>query len=316
MFSRFRSSGYTITADAYRKVAYTALVSLWLIVLTGAAVRLTGSGLGCPDWPKCYGGVIAPLQLHAWIEYGNRLLSGFVGLAAIAAGVLAWRRRPFRTELAVFGALLPLGVIAQALLGAQTVKSGLAPGYVMAHYILSMLILDAAFALAWCSTYESGQRARSTDRLSVWAVRCLLPIGALTIFAGTAATAAGPHAGGAGTGDVIKRLTFEGSDTLSWVVTRHAAIAITFLICVIAVTLMLRFRASADRRAIKPLCVLIGLLVVQACVGIIQYNVELPAEIVWVHVLLATLVWLTMLWSVGRAGLLVTTADRGFRSIP
>ena len=316
MFSRFRSSGYTITADAYRKVAYTALVSLWLIVLTGAAVRLTGSGLGCPDWPKCYGGVIAPLQLHAWIEYGNRLLSGFVGLAAIAAGVLAWRRRPFRTELAVFGALLPLGVIAQALLGAQTVKSGLAPGYVMAHYILSMLILDAAFALAWCSTYESGQRARSTDRLSVWAVRCLLPVGALTIFAGTAATAAGPHAGGAGTGDVIKRLTFEGSDTLSWVVTRHAAIAVTFLICVIAVTLLLRFRASADRRAIKPLCVLIGLLITQACVGIIQYNVELPAEIVWVHVLLATLVWLTMLWSVGRAGLLVTTADRGFRSIP
>ena len=316
MFSRFRASGYTITSGAYRKVAYTALVSLWLIVLTGAAVRLTGSGLGCPDWPKCYGGVVAPLQLHAWIEYGNRLLSGFVGLAAIAAGVLAWRRRPFRTELAVFGALLPLGVIAQALLGAQTVKSGLAPGYVMAHYILSMLILDAAFALAWCSTYESGQRARSTDRLSVWAVRCLLPIGALTIFAGTAATAAGPHAGGAGTGDVIKRLTFEGSDTLSWVVTRHAAIAVTFLICVIAVTLLLRFRASADRRAIKPLCVLIGLLITQACVGIIQYNVELPAEIVWVHVLLATLVWLTMLWSVGRAGLLVTTADRGFRSIP
>ena len=305
MFSRFRSSGYTITADAYRKVAYTALVSLWLIVLTGAAVRLTGSGLGCPDWPKCYGGVIAPLQLHAWIEYGNRLLSGFVGLAAIAAGVLAWRRRPFRTELAVFGALLPLGVIAQALLGAQTVKSGLAPGYVMAHYILSMLILDAALALAWCSTYESGERARSTDRLSVWAVRCLLPIGALTIFAGTAATAAGPHAGGAGTGDVINRLDFRGADTLSWLVYRHGTIAIIFLISVIAVTLLL-MRPGGDRRAVRPLTVLIGLLITQAALGITQYNLELPAELVWLHVLLATIVWLTMLWSVGRAGRLAS----------
>jgi cytochrome c oxidase assembly protein subunit 15 len=316
MLTRFRANGYTISAEAYRRIAYVALFSLWLIVLSGAAVRLTGSGLGCPDWPKCYGGVVAPPQVHAWIEFGNRLLSGFVGLAAIAAGILAWRRRPFRWELALFGALLPLGVIAQAGLGALTVETGLAPGFVMGHFVLSMLILDAAFALSWCSTYEPGERVRSTDRLGVWAVRCLLPIGALTIFAGTAATAAGPHAGGAGTGDVIKRLTFEGSDTLSWVVTRHAAIAVTFLICVIAVTLLLRFRASADRRAIKPLCVLIGLLITQACVGIIQYNVELPAEIVWVHVLLATLVWLTMLWSVGRAGLLVTTADRGFRSIP
>ena len=315
MLSRFRASGYTITAPTYKKVAYAALFSLWLIVLSGAAVRLTGSGLGCPDWPKCYGGIVAPLQLHAWIEYGNRLLSGFVGLAAIAAGILAWRRRPFRTELAIFGALLPLGVVAQALLGAQTVKSDLAPGYVMAHYILSMLMLDAAFALAWCSTYESGERPRSNDRLGVWAVRCLLPVGALTIFAGTAATAAGPHAGGAGTGDVIKRLTFQGSDTLSWVVTRHASIAIFFLICVVAVTLLLR-RRGGDRRAVRPLCVLIGLLLLQAAVGITQYNIELPAEMVWLHVLLATLIWLTMLWSVGRAGLLTTVPGKGLRSIP
>ena len=76
----------TLTPRQYRHVAEIALVFLTLIVFTGAAVRLTGSGLGCPDWPKCYGGIAPPLQTHAWIEFGNRMLSGLVGLAAVAAG--------------------------------------------------------------------------------------------------------------------------------------------------------------------------------------------------------------------------------------
>src|SRR3954454_13325291 len=80
----------TLTPAAYQRVAEVALGALTLIVFTGAAVRLTGSGLGCPDWPKCYGGVAPPLETHAWVEYGNRLISGFVGLAAVAAGVGVW----------------------------------------------------------------------------------------------------------------------------------------------------------------------------------------------------------------------------------
>ena len=107
----------TLTPRAYQRVAEIALGALTLIVFTGAAVRLTGSGLGCPDWPKCYGGVAPPLETHAWIEYGNRLISGMVGLAAVAAGVLAFRRRPFRRDLARLGVLLPLGVVSQAVLG-------------------------------------------------------------------------------------------------------------------------------------------------------------------------------------------------------
>ena len=108
-----------------------ALASLALIVLTGAGVRLTGSGLGCPDWPKCYGGTVPPLGANAVIEYGNRLLTGFVGLAVIAACALAFFRRPYRRHLAIFGALLPLGVVGQAALGALVVKYHLAFGYGM-----------------------------------------------------------------------------------------------------------------------------------------------------------------------------------------
>src|SRR3954454_4812417 len=173
---------FAISPRAYQRVALTALGALTVIVLTGAAVRLSGSGLGCPDWPKCYGKAVAPLETHAVIEYGNRILSGLVGLAAVAAGLLAWFRRPFRRDLALIGALLPLGVVGQAVLGGFTVRNHLAPGFVMGHFALSMLILIAAVALAWRARYEPGERPRSLVRSSVWAVRALVPLGALTIF--------------------------------------------------------------------------------------------------------------------------------------
>ena len=213
-----------ISPQLYARVTAVALAALALIVLTGAAVRLTGSGLGCPDWPKCYGGTVPPLDTHAVIEYTNRLLTGFVGLAVIAASVLAWFRRPFRWHLALFGAMLPLGVIGQAILGALVVKYDLAPGLVACHFILSMLLLDAAFALAWCSRYEPGERRASSDRLGVWAVRCLIPLGQLTILAGTLSTGSGPHAG-AHEGQLVHRFDFEGTGTLEWVVQRHSVIA-------------------------------------------------------------------------------------------
>src|SRR5881275_2536332 len=128
----------TISPAAYARVTLVALAALSLIVLTGAAVRLTGSGLGCPDWPKCYGQTVAPLETHAVIEYANRLFTGFVGFAVIAAAVLAFFRRPFRWHLALFGVLLPIGVIGQAVLGGLVVRHHLKPQLVMGHFILSM----------------------------------------------------------------------------------------------------------------------------------------------------------------------------------
>ena len=297
---RERLKGLEISPRRYAQVTLVALGALSLIVLTGAGVRLTGSGLGCPDWPRCYGGTTPPLETHAVIEYGNRLLTGFVGIAVIAASILAFFRKPFRWHLALFGALLPLGVVGQAILGALVVKYHLAPGLVMCHFILSMMLLDAAFALAWCSRYEPWERRRSSDRLGVWSVRALIPLGQLTIAAGTVATASGPHAG-AHAGQLVHRFDFYGAETLEWVVQRHAVLATVYGLAAIAVWFVLR-RPGGDRRAVKPLTVVLGLLALQGVVGGVQWALELPGEIVWVHVALATGNWLAMLWTVATAG--------------
>lgn len=289
-----------ISPHRYAQVTAVALASLALIVLTGAAVRLTGSGLGCPDWPKCHGGTVPPAQINAVIEYGNRLLTGFVGLAVIAACVLAFYRRPYRRHLAWIGGLLPLGVVGQAVLGALVVKYHLAPGLVMCHFILSMMLLDAAFALFWCSRYEPGERRKSSDFWGVWAVRALIPLGQLTILAGTIATASGPHPGDH-EGELVQRFDFYGGSTLEWVVQRHAVLATLYGLAAIGVWFFLR-RSGGDRRALKPLTLVLGLLALQGVIGGVQWALELPAALVWVHVALATGNWLAMLWTVAAAG--------------
>src|SRR3954469_4851851 len=162
----------TIKPRDYRTVAYAALAVCTLIVFTGAAVRLTGSGLGCPSWPKCEGGRLTPeLQVHGVIEFSNRVMTTIVTIPCLAAAILAWFRRPFRRDLALIALLLPLGVLGQAVMGGLTVLYGLDPGWVIAHFLLSMALLVAAVALAWRATYEPGERAPAGDRISVWAVR-------------------------------------------------------------------------------------------------------------------------------------------------
>jgi heme a synthase len=289
-----------VTPSQYRRVTYVTLASLTLIVLTGAAVRLTDSGLGCENWPKCGGTPLPPLSTHALIEFGNRAISGVVGVITVVAAVLAFTRRPYRRDLAVLALLLPIGVLAQAVLGGFTVREHLAPGFVMGHFALSMVILIAAVALAWRATFEPGSRPVSSDRLGVWSVRALLPLGALTIFAGTATTAAGPHSGGF-TGQVVHRLHFKGADTLAWTVHQHATIAAVFGVVVIGVWLLRRHRgASSD--VLEPVTVLGVLLAAQGLVGSVQYELKLPSDMVWVHVTLATFTWLTVLWAVAAAG--------------
>lgn len=298
----------TVTPDQFRKIAYVTLGALTLIVMSGAAVRLTDSGLGCANWPKCGGTPLPPLSSHALIEFGNRAVSGVVGVITIITAVLAFTRRPFRRDLAILALLLPLGVVAQAVLGGFTVLNHLAPGFVMAHFSLSLLILIAAFALAWRSTFEPGTRPRAADRIAVWSVRGLAPLGALTIFAGTVATASGPHSGGF-TGQVVHRLHFKGADTLNWAVHQHATIAAIFGVAVIGVWFLQRHR-GASGAALEPLTVLGVLLAAQGLVGSVQYEMKLPSEMVWVHVVLATVTWLVLLWVVAAEGRLVPRSAR------
>ena len=298
----------TISAERYAQVATVALIALALIVLTGAAVRLTDSGLGCPDWPKCYGRTIPPLTFHSTIEFGNRMLTGFVGVVVILASVLAFRRRPYRRHLVVLGALLPIGVIGQAVLGGLVVRHHLAPQLVIGHYLLSMVLLDAAFALYWCSRHDTGERLASTDVVGVWAVRALIPLGQLTVLLGTISTGSGPHAGSV-SGDLVKRFHFRGGDTLAWMVTRHGFVAAVYSLSAVAVWFLLR-RPDRDDRARRPLTVLCCLLALQGAIGLTQYSLQLPAGLVWVHVAIATLAWIATLWSVGAAGWLAPERER------
>src|SRR3954454_16933265 len=297
-----------ISPELYRRVTLVAVIALSLIVLTGAAVRLTGSGLGCPDWPKCYGRTIPPLQFHTVVEFGNRMITGLVGIVVIAAAGLAFLRRPYRRHLAILGVLLPLGVVGQAVLGGLVVRYDLNPYLVMSHFILSMLLLDAAFALAWCAAHDRGWREPSHDRLGTWSIRALIPFGQLTVLLGTMATGAGPHAG-EHEGQLVKRFTFQGTDTLSWMVARHGAVAAAFGLAAVAVWFIDR-RPSGERRAQRPLTLLCLLLLLQGVLGFVQYRLHVPAGMVWVHVTLATASWLTTLWAVASAGRLARGARR------
>jgi cytochrome c oxidase assembly protein subunit 15 len=292
-----------VTPERYALIARVALIMVTVIVLTGAAVRVTGSGLGCPTWPKCTDtSLYTKLTTHGVIEFGNRLLTFVVSAAVIAAFAGARLRTPVRRDLKQLSWLLPLGVIAQAVLGGFTVRYKLAPGLVMSHYLLSMLLVAAAVALDWRARHEPAERATgASDPLIRRAVWGLVALGGVTIFAGTAATAAGPHAGGAGTGDVIKRLDFKGAETLRFVVEQHARLATLLGVAAVGLWVLARRRGAPaeQRRALTVLCLL---LAAQGVVGGVQYALELPAEIVWVHVGLAATTWLSILWVFAATG--------------
>jgi len=295
---------FTIAPQRYALIARFALVMFTLIVVTGVAVRVTGSGLGCPTWPKCTAtSLYTELNTHGVIEFGNRMLTSIVSFAAIAAFIGAFRRRPYRRDLMLLGALLPLGVVAQIVLGGFTVLFDLAPGLVMSHFMLSMLILVACVLLDWRAHREPEELALADgeDRLLKRASWGLFALGAVTIFAGTAATASGPHTGGTGTDDLVPRLVFKGSDTLNWAISQHARLATLLGLVAVGVWILAR-RRGVTREGRAPLTWLCVLLAAQGVLGGVQYELELPAEIVWVHASLAAATWVAIVWTVVAAG--------------
>jgi cytochrome c oxidase assembly protein subunit 15 len=291
---------FTLTEAQYRRIADVALFTLTLIIFTGAAVRLTGSGLGCPNWPKCNGGFLPPLQGHQLIEYGNRMVTGVVGLPALAAAIGAYRLRPFRPELVRPALVLPLGVFAQALLGGLTVLLDLEWQVVIGHYLLSCALLVAGAVLVWRVRRGPDAVTPTHPRATVLATRALAVYGGLILIAGSFATAAGPHAGGAGTGDYVERLSGVKLDTLIQI-HGHAAAVMGGLAVLLWLFARSR-RGGGSATLMRALTVACVLLAIQGIIGLVQYHNALPAAVVWAHVSLAAVLWLSLVFAALAAG--------------
>lgn len=297
---------WSISAESYEKVALAALVAMTLVVFTGAAVRLTGSGLGCSSWPKCTSSSFhPPLDSYSLIEFGNRVFIFLVSATAIAAFLGAFLRRPIkprRRDLELLGLMLPIGVLAQAIIGGESVLYKLAPAWVMAHYWLSMLILVAAFDLWHRSGMEPEELRRSGgDRMTILGVRLLSVLAGAVILLGSVATAAGPNAGASGTGQLVHRLTFWGADTLHRVVSIHGYLVTLLGVWTVGMWWLAR-RRGGSAELVRTLALVCLLLAAQGIVGITQYQLKLPTELVWIHVVLATLTWIGFVHACVAAG--------------
>ena len=256
-----------------------------VIVLTGAAVRLTGSGLGCTDWPSCYRGRVTPqLSFHPLVEFSNRLVT--VALVAILAlTFLAALRRPMRADLRWLSGTLLAGVIAQAVIGGIAVYTKLNPYVVLLHFLASMGLVALAVVLVHRSARD--QPARGTSRLvpaaMVLGSRAQLGLLTLVLVAGTVTTGAGPHAGNAGGQLVARRIPVALRDMAEL----HSSLAL--LLIGVALGLAVALHAmSVPERVRRAARMLSAVLLAQGVIGYAQYFTHLPAALVEIHVLGAT----------------------------
>ena len=280
--------------STYARLTRFALWALATIVVTGAAVRLTGSGLGCEDWPTCSEDrFVADLEYHALVEFANRLFTGVVALAVIAAVLGSWARRPRRRDLTVLSLGLVAGVLAQVVLGALLVKTELDPRFTMGHFLLSMVLLWNAAVLDVrarqhpAKTSESGSNDPWT-RFMLWAV---LAVGAILLVTGTLVTGAGPHAGDTR----AERLPL----LVQEVVRVHGVVALALLAVVVGTWWRLR-RAGAPVHARMGRVAL--LLTAQGVIGYTQYFTGVPALLVGIHIALASIIWIEIVKAACRPG--------------
>ena len=266
---------------------FAALLANTLIVVTGGAVRLTNSGLGCPTWPECTSGSLVPvstLGYHSIIEFSNRMLT-YAVCAAIGAAVLAAMfQRPRRPVLVKLSWLLFVGVVLQAVVGGITVLTKLAPEWVAAHMCLSMAMIAVSFVLWHRSREGDGPVELLTRRELLWLGRVLIAVTAAVIAAGTLVTGTDPHAGAS---DASKRLPFKALD----ITQLHADLV--FIVVGLTVALWFALRATDARpQSVRAVQVMGGVLVLQAAIGYTQYFTGLPAWMVLLHMIGACLTWI------------------------
>lgn len=272
------------------------------LIVTGGAVRVTGSGLGCPTWPECTPGSYVPVPgqaegaLHAWIEFGNRLLTFVLLIVALAAVIIAVRLSSTslnKMRIRSLAMLQILGIFGQGILGGITVLTDLHPLTVASHFMLSIFLIGGAISLRYEMVGVNSQPATGITKL-------LLPIlvwnTLLVLIAGTVVTGSGPHAGD----DQAERFNFD-ARVVSWI---HADLVIALL--VLTALLFLITRHSGLHLLYKRVGLFLAISLLQGVIGYVQYFTGLPVVLVALHLLGATLVWVSA-WS------LIKVADSGFR---
>ena len=296
-----------LSPSAYRRVTLVALVLLAAIIVSGGAVRVTGSGLGCPDWPTCAEGRLAPQLFqesagHATIEYVNRLVTGLVSVVVIVAVLGSLARTPRRRDLVWLSVSLVGGVVGQIVLGGITVLTDLHPVAVQSHFLLSLVIVTCAVTLHWRAGRDlrpSGPSEReaagpvqppelSTVRtLSRLTLALLVP----AIVAGTVLTGTGPHGGD----PEAQRFAFDPRRAAQV----HGVLVEVFTAALLA-TLVLAWRRGASPAALRRGSVAIAVAAAQSVLGYTQYLNGVPALLVGLHILGATTVWIAVLrWHLG-----------------
>ncbi len=284
---------------------------LCFIIVTGGAVRLTGSGLGCSDWPTCeQNQLVAEVDdLHAMVEFVNRAITGLVSLVVIAAVLGSTRRTPRRSDLVWWSWGLVLGVVAQIILGALVVREHLPPPLVMGHFLLSMVLVWNAMVLRHRASMPDEQPvSRELPQLSA-SVRALSLVAALVLLTGTVVTGTGPHSGSE-TQETKDALSAQGVDVSQLsaeeleverlpfdivdVARVHAAMVMVLLGGSVLLALRLR-RADAPEDLFARAQTLIAVLVVQGAIGYAQYFSNVPALLVGVHIAGSIALWIAVL---------------------
>ena len=277
----------TIFASARQKAyAWASLASQILIVVTGGLVRLTGSGLGCPTWPKCTDESfvsVPEMGIHGLIEFGNRLLTFvLVIIAGLTFIVIRRTVKSLRFGLTWPAALLIVGIIAQALLGGVTVLTGLNSWVVGAHFLVSGVLISIASILVWRVYSPRHDPISYTSVLLAWPI---FVVGWVTVIVGVVVTGAGPHAGDAAT-------PRNGFDLETW--QHYHSWPAYLMTALVLVSLILASRSAQSPRwsnpAVKSLGVLLIVSILQGVLGVVQANMGVPALLAGVHMLGASII--------------------------
>ncbi len=276
----------------YRKISIAALVALCIIVVTGAAVRLSGSGLGCADWPNCSASKFIDVSTtHGAIEQINRLFTGLVMIVVIAAVLGAIKRVPRRRDLTTLAVLIALGVPLQGLVGAIVVLTKLNPFANQQHFLLSMVLVGLATVLVWrAGEPDVGVRAPAVSAATRSNVRLVTVLSGVALVTGTFVTGSGPHAGD----EKAKRF----HAAISTVARVHGITVMCAIGAMLLLVWGLRSR-RADRQVLDTaITTWMVLAITQAAVGYTQYFTGVPAVLVAFHVALATGLWVAtmQLW--------------------